>query len=89
MDLARWLADVLRRMRAEAGLTQGQAARVLGLSRPTLTRLESASQNTTLRTLRPSSAARFAATSAISLAGGVPLPPGDVAAPGSPHPTRH
>lgn len=51
MDLARLLAESLQRLRREAGLTQAQMARVLGISRPTLTRLESASQNVTLRTL--------------------------------------
>ena len=33
------------------GLTQGEFARRLSISRPTLNRLESAGQNTTLRTL--------------------------------------
>lgn len=51
MDLARGLADSLRRMRQEAGLTQVQMAKRLGISRPTYTRLESASQNATLKTL--------------------------------------
>ncbi|MCI0724907.1 MAG: helix-turn-helix transcriptional regulator [Acidobacteria bacterium] len=51
MDLARLLAESLRRLRREAGLTQGEMARALGISRPTLNRLESASQNVTLRTL--------------------------------------
>lgn len=51
MDPGRALADVLQRLRREAGLTQAQMARLLGVSRPTLTRLENASQNMTLRTL--------------------------------------
>ena len=51
MDLARLLAESLQRLRQEAGLTQAEMARVLGISRPTLNRLESASQNATLRTL--------------------------------------
>ena len=38
-------------MRQEAGLTQEQMAKRLGISRPTYTRLESASQNATLKTL--------------------------------------
>jgi DNA-binding XRE family transcriptional regulator len=51
VDLARPLADSLRRLRREAGLSQVQMAKRLGISRPTLNRLESASQNTTLKTL--------------------------------------
>ncbi len=51
MDLARQLADTLRRMRKAAGLTQTAMAKRLGISQPTLNRLESGSQNTTLRTL--------------------------------------
>ena len=51
MDLGRSLAESLRRLRQEAGLTQAEIARRLGVSRPTLNRLESASQNVTLRTL--------------------------------------
>lgn len=50
-DLARRLADTLKQARAEAGLTQIQMARRLRISRPTLTRLENAGQNVTLRTL--------------------------------------
>ncbi len=45
------LAETLQRLRREAGLTQAAMARQLGISRPTLTRLESANQNVTLRTL--------------------------------------
>ncbi len=51
MDLAGQLAEALRRRRRDAGLTQVQAARRLGLSQPTLNRLESEGQNTTLKTL--------------------------------------
>lgn len=51
MDLARHLAESLRRARRDAALTQTQMARRLGISQPTLNRLESASQNTTLQTL--------------------------------------
>jgi len=51
MDLRRQLADVLRRMRQEAGLTQRDAARQLGISQPALARLENADLNTTLDTL--------------------------------------
>jgi predicted transcriptional regulator len=51
MDLRRQLADVLRRMRHEAGLTQRDAARQLGISQPALARLENADLNTTLDTL--------------------------------------
>jgi len=48
VDLARALADTLRTLRREAGLTQAEMARALKVSRPTLTRLKSASQNVTL-----------------------------------------
>jgi putative transcriptional regulator len=51
VDLPRALAQSLRQMREEAGLTQAEMARALGISRPTLTRLENAGQNVTLRTL--------------------------------------
>ena len=51
MDLGRVLGETLMRVRRGAGVTQGEMARRLGLSRPTLNRLESASQNATLRTL--------------------------------------
>jgi transcriptional regulator with XRE-family HTH domain len=51
MDLGRQLADALRSMRKEAGLSQTGMARRLGISQPTLNRLETARQNTTLRTL--------------------------------------
>lgn len=51
MNLAQLLAESLQRLRQEAGLTQAEMARALGISRPTLNRLESASQNMTLRTL--------------------------------------
>ncbi len=45
------LADSLRTLRRDAGLTQVQMAKALGISQPTLNRLESATQNATLRTL--------------------------------------
>ena len=51
MDLRRRLAEVLRQMRQEAGLTQREAARQLGISQPALARLENADLNTTLDTL--------------------------------------
>ncbi len=51
VDLARQLADALRRMREDAGLTHAEMAKRLGISRPTYTRLENADQNTTLKTL--------------------------------------
>lgn len=49
MDLAQLLAKNLRARRGE--MTQEVFARKLGISRATLTRLESASQNTTINTL--------------------------------------
>ena len=52
MDLARQLAESLRRVRLEAGVTQTTMARKLGVSQATLNRLESGSQNVTLRTLQ-------------------------------------
>jgi transcriptional regulator with XRE-family HTH domain len=51
MDLARQLAESLRKLRREAGLNQTAMAKKLGVSQPTLNRLESAHQNTTLATL--------------------------------------
>lgn len=51
MDLARSLAESLRQLRRDGGLTQTEMARRLGISQPTLNRLESASQNVTLKTL--------------------------------------
>lgn len=51
MDLARQLAESLRRIRREADLNQTEMAKRLGISQPTLNRLESAGQNTTLKTL--------------------------------------
>ncbi|MBI2162366.1 MAG: helix-turn-helix transcriptional regulator [Candidatus Rokubacteria bacterium] len=51
MDLARQLADALRRVREEAGLSQVEMARALRISRATLNRLENAAQNMTLKTL--------------------------------------
>ena len=43
------LANNLRKRRGQR--TQGEYAKRLGISRPTLNRLESAGQNTTLKTL--------------------------------------
>jgi len=51
MALAQRLAERLKELRREAGLNQSEMARALGLSQPTLNRLESATQNTTLATL--------------------------------------
>jgi len=51
VNLAERLAEKLRKLRAETGLSQVQMARRLRISRSTLNRLEVASQNTTLRTL--------------------------------------
>jgi DNA-binding Xre family transcriptional regulator len=49
MDLSQRLADNLRKRRG--AIPQGQYARKLGISRPTLNRLENAAQNTTIATL--------------------------------------
>lgn len=49
MTLAKRLAKKLRSERGD--LTQEVFARKIGVSRPTLNRLESATQNTTLKTL--------------------------------------
>ncbi len=49
MSLAKILAENLRVRRGN--LTQETFARKLGISRATLTRLENASQNTTIKTL--------------------------------------
>ena len=51
MDLGRQLAESLRAIRKDSGLTQTEMARRLGISQPTLNRLETAGQNVTLRTL--------------------------------------
>ena len=51
MDLARQRAESLRRIRHSAGLSQTKMAKRLGISQPTVNRLENASQNTTLKTL--------------------------------------
>ena len=51
VDFARQLAEVLRRIRTQAGLTHRQMARRLGVSHATYTRLENANQNVTLKTL--------------------------------------
>lgn len=49
MNLSEKLARKLKDLRGD--MTQHAFARKLGISRPTLNRLESASQNTTLKTL--------------------------------------
>ena len=49
MTIANTLAKNLRARRGN--LTQEQFARKLGISRPTLTRLENGAQNTTIKTL--------------------------------------
>lgn len=51
MDFGRQLAEVLRQLRHDARLTQTAMAKRLGVSQPTLNRLEHAGQNTTLKTL--------------------------------------
>jgi transcriptional regulator with XRE-family HTH domain len=51
VDLPRLLADTLRQLRRDAGLTQTQMAGKLGISQPTLARLEAANQNVTIKTL--------------------------------------
>jgi len=51
MALAQRLAERLKEVRRQAGLNQSEMARALGLSQPTLNRLESGTQNTTLATL--------------------------------------
>ena len=49
MDLAQQLANTLKARRGP--LKQGEFARKLGISRATLSRLEHAAQNTTIKTL--------------------------------------
>ena len=51
MDPGFRLAARLRTLRQTLGLTQTQMARKLGISQATLNRLESGTQNVTLRTL--------------------------------------
>jgi predicted Zn-dependent protease len=51
VDLRRRLADSLQRLRRDARLTQVEMAHTLGISQPTLARLESAAQNVTIDTL--------------------------------------
>jgi transcriptional regulator with XRE-family HTH domain len=51
VDLKRLLAEALRQLRVESGLSQVEMARRLGVSQPTLNRLENGSQNVTLDTL--------------------------------------
>lgn len=50
MDLAHRLADAVRRLRRDMGVTQAQLARQLGISQPTLHRIESA-RDVSLRTV--------------------------------------
>jgi transcriptional regulator with XRE-family HTH domain len=51
VNLAERLAETLRKVRADAGLSQVQMAKRLGVGRSTLNRLEAADQNVTVRTL--------------------------------------
>jgi transcriptional regulator with XRE-family HTH domain len=51
MDLKRLLAEAFRRLRVESGLSQVEMARRLGVSQPTLNRLENGRQNVTVDTL--------------------------------------
>ncbi len=51
MDLARLLAESIQGLRREAGLTQTELARRLGISQPTLNRIESSAHNVKLETL--------------------------------------
>jgi DNA-binding XRE family transcriptional regulator len=51
VDLARDLAESLRRMRKEAGLTHVEMAKRLKISRSAYTKLENGRLNTTLTTL--------------------------------------
>jgi transcriptional regulator with XRE-family HTH domain len=51
VDLARLLAESVQQLRREAGLTQIEMARRLGISQPTLNRIESSAHNVKLETL--------------------------------------
>ena len=51
MDLAERLAERLRKLRDETGLSQVQMAKRLRISRSTLNRLEAGTQNTTITML--------------------------------------
>jgi transcriptional regulator with XRE-family HTH domain len=51
VDLARLLAESLRRLRQETGLNQKDLAKRLGVSHPTLHRLETGDHYTTLRVI--------------------------------------
>jgi DNA-binding XRE family transcriptional regulator len=51
VDLGARLGEALKRVREEAALTQIEMARRLGVSQPTLHRLERGDQNITLRVL--------------------------------------
>ena len=76
MDLARQLAESLRRLRQEAGLNQTEMAKRLGISQPTLNRLENGSQNTTLKTLNQLCRALRCGVGDLFGAGQVKLHPG-------------
>ena len=52
MDFATALATNLRKRREDSGMNQRDFARVLGVSKSTLDRLENGSQNTTIKTLQ-------------------------------------
>jgi transcriptional regulator with XRE-family HTH domain len=49
VDLARQLAETLRKLREDAGITQKEMAKRLGLSHPTLNRLEAGRHYPNLR----------------------------------------
>ncbi len=51
MDLSGRLADALRKLREQTGLTQKDLAKRLGMSHATVNRLERGDHNVTLRTL--------------------------------------
>jgi len=51
VDLARQLAETLRRLRHDAGITQKEMAKRLGVTHPTLNRLEAGRHNTSLRVI--------------------------------------
>ena len=73
MNAGRQLAEVLRRLRRDAGLTQTAMARRLGVSQPTLNRLEAGEQNTTLKTLDQLARALRCGVSDLFIGGRVPV----------------
>ncbi len=73
MNAGRQLAEVLRRLRRDAGLTQTAMARRLGVSQPTLNRLEAGEQNTTLKTLDQLARALRCGVSDLFTGGHVPV----------------